>query len=559
MREDCGILVIGQNGRLLSSNSLAQFMLGQSLPPNMAMGGNTPVARLFTQSGYPLDALITEEKEKHGHLKGSELPESGLWFTSFPMCDEAHQVSGTVITLVKKDEQELDHALRFTGLSHPELMDRMPEGVFVVNIRWQIIYINETAQRITGFTKNEALGKFCWEIFRSDLCHKNCPMRVSMSTSDIMLDREMEILTKTGEKKLIMANTSQVKKAGGRIIGGMETFHECSYLKTSHKEPDIPSFSTIIGVSPQMQEIIERLPVIAHSDSNVLIQGESGTGKEMVAKAIHMHSLRRKGPFVAINCSAIPENLLESELFGHEKGAFTGAVASRPGRFELAGNGTLLLDEIGDLQPHLQVKLLRVLEERVFERVGGTRRIPMEARVIAATNVDLKEAIRQGKFREDLYYRLFTIPIQIPPLRERRDDIPILVKHFIERFNTKFDKQMKGVTPKVMKIFCNHPWPGNVRELQHVIEYCFVFVKGSIITDRHLPSMESSWTDRDLHLDTEDGPLQALERKAILAALETSSGNKQEAAKLLKISRSKLWRKMKAYSITKGDFKSERM
>jgi transcriptional regulator with PAS, ATPase and Fis domain len=308
-----------------------------------------------------------------------------------------------------------------------------------------------------------------------------------------------------------------------------------------------------------MQEIIHSLPVIAASESNVLIQGESGTGKELVARALHLYSPRSKGPFLALNCSAIPETLLESELFGYERGAFTGAVSSKPGRFELAKGGTLLLDEIGDLKPELQVKLLRVLEEKTFMRVGGIRRIALEARVVAATNVDLKEAMQQGRFRDDLYYRLFTVPIDLPPLREKREDIPILVKYFLEQLNRKFNKRIRGVDPKVMKVLCRHAWPGNVRELQHVLEYCFVFAKGPLITERHLPRLESAWVGRELELPLTEGsvsPLESLEKKTILMALKITQGSKQEAARMLKISRSKLWRKMRVYKISDRDFKN---
>ncbi|MBI4642286.1 MAG: sigma 54-interacting transcriptional regulator [Deltaproteobacteria bacterium] len=232
-----------------------------------------------------------------------------------------------------------------------------------------------------------------------------------------------------------MVNTAQIKRPGNVVLGGVETFHHLTCPEMDTEKLENHPLADIVGVSPRMQEIIQSLPVIAAADSNVLIQGESGTGKELVARALHLYSSRRKGPFVAVNCSAIPENLLESELFGHERGAFTGAVANKPGRFELAKGGTLFLDEIGDLKPELQVKLLRVLEEKAFMRVGGTRRIPLEARIVAATNVDLKEAMRQGRFRDDLYYRLFTVPIELPPLREKREDIPILVKSFLEQLN----------------------------------------------------------------------------------------------------------------------------
>jgi transcriptional regulator with PAS, ATPase and Fis domain len=259
-----------------------------------------------------------------------------------------------------------------------------------------------------------------------------------------------------------------------------------------------------------------------------------------------------------VNCSAVPETLIESELFGHERGAFTGAVRSKPGRFELAKGGTLFLDEIGDLKPGLQVKLLRVLEERAFMRVGGTRKIPLEARIVTAINVDLQEAMREGRFRDDLYYRLFTVPIHLPPLREKWEDIPILVKYFLEQLNRKFNKRVRGVDPKVMKILCRHAWPGNVRELQHVLEYWFVFAKGPLLIERHLPRLESAWVGREMELlsltDKTMSPLQVMEKKTIRMALEATQGNKQEAARMLKISRSKLWRMMRLYQIKDKDF-----
>jgi PAS domain S-box-containing protein len=449
-------------------------------------------------------------------------------------------------------------AMKFLHLTPSDIMENFPEGVFLINTRWQIGYFNHMAEEITGFKREEVMGKFCWDVFRADLCQKDCPMRISMSSGEVVVDREVEITTKGGQKMLILVNTSQLKKAGNVVLGGVETFHYLTCPEAEAERLESHPFADIVGVSPRMQEIIHSLPVIAASDSNVLILGESGTGKELVARAVHLHSPRRKGPFVAVNCSAIPEGLIESELFGHERGAFTGAVSSKPGRFELAKGGTLFLDEIGDLKPELQVKLLRVLEEKSFMRVGGTRRIPLEARIVTATNVELQEAMHQGRFRDDLYYRLFTVPIHLPPLREKREDIPILVKFFLEQLNRKFNKRVRGVDPKVMKILCRHAWPGNVRELQHVLEYCFVFAKGPLITERHLPRLESAWGGRELELpltDTTVTPLQALEKKTILVALEMTHGSKQEAARMLKISRSKLWRKMRLYHLTDEDFK----
>jgi PAS domain S-box-containing protein len=463
------------------------------------------------------------------------------------------------VSVTPRSTKGFSPSLKFLNLSHADILDHFPEGVFMINTRWQVAYFNHMAEEITGFKQAEVMGKFCWDVFRADLCQRDCPMRISMSTGQVLVDREVEIRTKSGHKILLLVNTSQIKKSGNVVLGGVETFHHLTCPELDAEKLECRPFADIVGISPRMQEIMHSLPVIAASESNVLIQGESGTGKELVARALHLHSPRHQGPFVAVNCSAIPENLLESELFGHERGAFTGAVATKPGRFELAKGGTLFLDEIGDLKPELQVKLLRVLEQKTFMRVGGTRKLSLEARIVAATNVDLKEAMRHGRFRDDLYYRLFTVPIHLPALREKREDIPILVKYFLEQLNRKFNKRVRGVDPKVMKLLCRHAWPGNVRELQHVLEYCFVFAKGPLITERHLPRLESAWVGRELQLplaEKDVSPLQSLEKKTILMALEISQGAKQEAARMLKISRSKLWRKMRLYHITDEDFKN---
>jgi transcriptional regulator with PAS, ATPase and Fis domain len=285
---------------------------------------------------------------------------------------------------------------------------------------------------------------------------------------------------------------------------------------------------------------------VAASDASVVLEGESGTGKELLARAVHARSPRAGGPFVAVNTSALAESLLESELFGHEKAAFTGAVDSKAGRFELARGGTLFLDEVAEIKPDIQVKLLRVLEERVFERVGGARPIALDARIISATNRNLVAEVRAGRFREDLFYRLRTVPLFLPPLRERTSDLPLLVEHFIAKLNARYNKRVRSVDPKVMAEFKKYPWPGNIRELERVLEYAFVFVKGPLITAGLLPELSAAeqvppapglgdpWLD---------------EKQAILEALERCNGRRGEAARMLGISRSSLWRKMKAHGI----------
>jgi transcriptional regulator with PAS, ATPase and Fis domain len=353
----------------------------------------------------------------------------------------------------------------------------------------------------------------------------------------------------------VLCNTSVVKKRSGRVVGAVESFR----LINGEGQPlngqaaDDQPFPDIIGAAPRMRQLFEMLPDVAASEASVFITGESGTGKELFARAIHHKSPRRDGPFLAVNCSALAETLLESELFGHEKAAFTGAVRSKVGRFELAKGGTLFLDEIGDLKPELQIKLLRVLEERVFERVGGARLIPLDARVIAATNRDLKQALREGGFREDLYYRLRTVPIDLPPLRRRREDIPVLVNHFIKALNKSTGKDVRSVDLKVMQMFMNYSWPGNVRELERIMEHAFVFVKGPVIFASSLPALEDMLQDDEPPPEASapgpgDDGLQE-ERREILDALRSCGGKRQAAARLLGISRTSLWRRMKALGL----------
>ncbi|MFW6105993.1 MAG: sigma-54 interaction domain-containing protein, partial [Desulfovermiculus sp.] len=365
----------------------------------------------------------------------------------------------------------------------------------------------------------------------------------------LQMDQEVLVTNRHGVTNTLIVNVNILQDKDGTIQGGIETFRPPAgeyILSRSHA-----AFEGMIGKSPSMQSIFQMLPDVAASDANVLLCGESGTGKEVLARAIHRQSGRSKGPFVAVNCSALAESLLESELFGHEKGAFTGADSRKLGRFELARGGTLFLDEIGDLKQQIQVKLLRVIEEREFERVGGTRSLPLDARIISATNRDLAKALGQNLFREDLYFRLRTVPFYVPPLRKRPEDIPPLVSHFLKILNQRYHKQVRAVDPKVMRIFIKHDWPGNIRELERTLEYAFVFVKGPVIFERHLPEItiqnhqQASMEDHTCLAHKGSG-----DKQSVLWALSKSGGNRQHAADMLGISRTSLWRRMKEFNLT---------
>ena len=320
---------------------------------------------------------------------------------------------------------------------------------------------------------------------------------------------------------------------------------------------NVIEYKNIIGRSNAMQRIFELIENVSDSDSTVLIYGESGTGKELIARAIHHQSPRNHKLFVPINCAAIPSDLLESELFGYERGAFTGAHRTKIGRFEYANEGTLLLDEIGEMSPHLQVKLLRVLQERTYERLGSVKPMEMDVRIIAATHQNIEEAVGEGRFREDLYYRLNVIPIQVPPLRERKEDIPLLIQHFMEKFNREQNRTIKGLTDRAKERLMIYPWPGNVRELENLIERMVVLKRSGVIDEEDLPKKLYESQVNELlgrFVLPEEGidfstAVQQFERELILQALKRSKGVKKEAAKLLSLKRTTLIQKMKRKSI----------
>jgi len=330
---------------------------------------------------------------------------------------------------------------------------------------------------------------------------------------------------------------------------------ELSYLRSEVAKP--VKFDNIIGTSEKMREVYEIVSEMTKNDSTVLISGESGTGKELIARAIHFNGLTKDRPFIAVDCASIPENLLESELFGHEKGAFTDATSQKLGRFELANQGTLFLDEIGNLRPDMQGKILRVLQEREIQRVGGVKTIKIDVRIISATNIDLKKAIKEGMFREDLYYRLNVVPIEIPPLRERKEDIPLLVRYFLEIFNREFGKRIKEISLEAMKFLMNYRWPGNVRELRNVIERLVALTKGEVISHERLP-LDILLTVKAGKGNTgEKGILlkearEQFERQFIFGVLEKVNWNQTEAAKILGIHRNTLIMKIQNLGIKKA-------
>lgn len=432
------------------------------------------------------------------------------------------------------------------------ILDSINEGVFTIDTEWRITSFNRAAEKITGITRQKAIGRYCREVFHADICENSCTLKNTMETGKPVMNATANIISKTGEKIPIRISTALLKDEDGHLKGGVETFQDLTQIELLRKELEARyTLEDIVGQSMKIVELFNILPQIAESDSTVIIEGESGTGKELFARAIHNLSNRKDKPFVAVNSAALPDTLLESELFGYKAGAFTGAVKDKPGRFQLAHSGSIFLDEIADISPALQARLLRVLQEREVEPLGSTKPVSVDVRVLAATNRNLETLVKEGKFREDLYYRICVVKLALPGLRQRRDDIPLLVNHIVAKFNRLKNKNIVGVSGDVMLRLIEYDYPGNIRELENIIERAFVLCRGSVIETRHLPS--ELRIDEAPNRPGNDDPatLLEMERALIADALQRHVGNRKRAAEELGVNASTLYRKLKSLNIDK--------
>jgi two-component system, NtrC family, response regulator HydG len=432
-----------------------------------------------------------------------------------------------------------------------DLLNEISDGIVVIDMERQIRFVNRRAQEMLGYSESEFIGSRCKSIMQSMDCENNCPYARSMETQEDVHDYEMHYRAKDGS--VLKAPTSFVllRDSAGEVMAHVEIFRDIKEIENLQEEARGKySFHNIIGKDMRMQDIYQLISEVSPTDASVMIIGESGTGKELVARAIQHHSKREDAPFVSVSCAALAEGLLESELFGHVRGAFTGAVSEKAGRFEMADGGTLFLDEIGEISPHTQVLLLRVLQEGEIERVGDAKTRKVNVRVLAATNKNLRQMVQNGTFREDLFYRLNVVSIELPPLRERREDIPLLVDHMVRKFNQHMaDRYIKGLASKALDLLMLYDFPGNVRELENIIEHGFVRCRGERILPEHFPKeLQTAGPSLERSLQ-ESQPLKHLERDLIQHILQENNGVMTKAAKQLGMSRVTLWRRMKEYGI----------
>ncbi len=433
------------------------------------------------------------------------------------------------------------------------VFDQLSDALVLYDPDLVITGVNKAAENLFGMPAEEMLGKACREVFRCGVCEPGCGMLVGLNQAQSGPYSTVRLHTASGQERLAVIRTAQVFGEDGRLEGVVATVKDVT-------EEAAPQKREVVAESPAMREVLNFVRRVAATEATtILIEGENGTGKDLIAKTLHYQSMRQAEPFIAINCAAIPETLLESELFGYEKGAFTDARAQKRGIFELADKGTLFLDEIGEIPLVLQAKLLRVLEEQSFRRLGGLRDINLNLRFIAATNKNLREAVREGAFRQDLYFRLNVIQIVIPPLRERPEDILPMAKFFIEHYNRKFKRSIEGISPQAQQLLLAHDWPGNVRELRNAVERAMILEESSLLTPASFPISITRSEARTAAPAARAGTvpeipdgglsLEENEKMLVMQALEKTGGNQTQAARLLKITRDTLRYKMKKFSL----------
>ncbi len=542
-----GVFTVDPDGKITSFNKAAEQITGYKEAEVLGKACSEVLFSSKTPQSCPLSICIKDKVS----IVDKELFIVGKDGFSIP-------VSASVAAFLGHNGEILGGVQSFRNntnrLQEALILDSVADGVFTVDREWRITSFNLSAEIITGWHREAAIGRYCSDIFCSSICGKNCAVAESLYTGHGVANRSITIKNRTGKTISVSISAAPLVDHEGNVLGGVETFRDLSVETILRQQlTKIYTFEEIISKSPSMQRIFQIMPDIARSESNVLILGESGTGKELVANAIFHASGRNDQPFVVVNCGALPDTLLESELFGYKAGAFTDAKKDKIGRFATAEGGTIFLDEIGDIPQSLQVKLLRVLQQKVYEPLGSNTPIKADVRIIAATNKDLFELVKQGQFRDDLFYRLNVVNIRLPPLRDRIEDIPLLVDHFVTKFRAEKQKDIVGTSENVLTLLMKYNYPGNIRELENIIEYGFILCPGGFIQLEHLPDFfakRAELQDAQPLLISEGLNLEEIEKRAIEASLRRNNWRKLITCKELGINKDTLRRKIEKYHLS---------
>ena len=546
------VLTIDEDRRLMALNEPARALTGvEEVRAVRSECGSVLRAEICHTERCPFDrAFLHGETVTTFNIRTED--GTPICINTSPLRNEQGKTVGVVETIrVVTHINRLIEELREQRNRVQAVLDSIAEGVLTVDREGRITSLNRAAQRILG-CGDDAIGEAAADRLPAEIAGPSSPLHETLTVGRPVGNREIAIVDGRGRTIPLSVHAGPFHDEARGALGAVCTLRDLREIeRLADERRERGPLLGIVGKHPRMREVFDRVAMIKDSDSTVLIQGESGTGKGLLAQALHRVSPRHAKPFIKVSCAALPETLLESELFGHERGAFTGAIRDRKGRFELADQGTIFLDEIGDLTPSVQVKLLRVLQEQEFERVGGSDTIRVDVRVIAATHRDLPGLMAEGKFREDLYYRLNVIPVNIPALRERRSDIPLLVHHLLDHFASIGKGKAVSISPSAMAVVIDHDWPGNVRELENVLEHAVVCSRGSVIEPEALPRALLSPRERRAKprraSRRPNGPRD--ERLSILRALDACSWNRARAAARLGIDRTTLWRKMQRLEI----------
>lgn len=541
-----GVFTIDRNRIITSFNRAAESITGWKQEEVLGK----PCSEIFHSSVCGGDCLLMKAIDRNSmfidrsiFIKGKAGNSIPVTISSSPLFDDFGNIIGGIETF-RDNTSSIRESL---------ILDSIADGVFTVDRNWNITSFNRAAEEITGWSRDDAMGLSCSDIFHSSICGKNCAIAESLYKGAPVANRSITIRNSKGDKVPISISAAPLTDHEGNIIGGVETFRDLTAITTLRQQLHQKyTFDAIISKSASMQRLFSILPDIARSPSTVLILGESGTGKELVARALYNSSERKDKPFVVVNCAALPETLLESELFGYKAGAFTDARKDRIGRFAAAEGGTLFLDEIGDIPGSVQVKLLRVLQEKVYEPLGSNTPVKADVRIITATNRNLQALVQEGAFRDDLFYRLNVVKISLPPLRERKEDVPLLIDHFIKKYSAQQGKDIVGVSSGALSILMRYDYPGNIRELENIVEYSFILCEGGYIQPHHLPeSFAAGYEETASAAPRDQGPqtLEDIEKQAIILSLERNRWRKMITCRELAISKDTLRRKIERYGI----------